>query len=81
MEEKEVQQSPVQAAKFKAFLECVAAFGAHVCVLDEKKEDGKNYYYIRKGVTTAEHTVTAENIIDYKPLTRNQRREIWKKSR
>jgi hypothetical protein len=78
MEEEKVTVSPVNAAKYKGFLECAAAFGAHVCVLDEK-EGGKKYWYVRKGATEAEHTVRPENLIDYKPLTRNQRREIWKK--
>lgn len=78
MEESEKEVS----LSYRNFLEAVEKYGAYVTIWDEDRK-GKKSYWIKKGSNPGkgkdDHFVTDENMIDFRAMTRKERRHYFHK--
>lgn len=67
------------SSDYAIFLQTVKDHGAHVGILEKGADDKPEikYYYIRKGASPENFTVTDENLVQCVPLTRKQRRKFF----
>lgn len=75
---------PKFTPEYNAFLDCVRDYGALVEIWETVKGEEKprmKSYFIRKGASTEEHTITDENFVKFRPMTRKERRVNYPKIR
>jgi hypothetical protein len=70
------------SAEYLKFLECVKATGAYASRLDDPTGDKKiTEWYVPKDAAPEIHGITDDNLIQFRPLTRDERRRVFKKNR